>query len=144
MCNRLEDSSNYILPVFYKQMLLKYEFYRGKGYQKSNAICIMAVMSRSTLWWPLYPFFTYCSTLYRLEVMPRCCNNLLYIYTYTFPQSGIHSKTNGSTNSGTSDQYCLPLRHYCMMLLLILLAFDAASSDCLAKQLTDLLIKPIK
>ena len=35
-----------------------------------------------------------------------------------------------------------PRRHYCMMLLLVLLAFDAPSSHYLAKRLTHLLIKP--
>ena len=49
---------------------------------------------------------------------------------------------NGSTNSGTSRQCCLPLRHYCMILFLMLLAFDAPSSDYLTKRLTHLLVKP--
>ena len=59
----------------------KYEFYRRKGYQKWNAIHIKAIMS-FTLWRPLYPFF-YHSTLYRLEVIARCCNNLSYIFNHT-------------------------------------------------------------
>ena len=70
-----------ILPVFYKQMLP--EFYRRKGYQKSNAIHIMAIMC-SRLWRPLYPLFSYYSTLYRLEVMSRCCNNISYIFIHTY------------------------------------------------------------
>ena len=61
----------------------KYEFYRRKGYQKSNAIRIMAIMS-STLWQPLYPFFSCFSTLYRLKVLPRCCNNFSYIFIHTY------------------------------------------------------------
>ena len=35
----------------------KYEFYHRKGYRKSNAIRITAIMF-STLWRPLYPFFS--------------------------------------------------------------------------------------
>ena len=61
----------------------KYKFYRRKEYQKSNAMHITAVMS-STLWWPLYPLLSYYSTLYRLEVMSRCCNNLPYIFVHTY------------------------------------------------------------
>ena len=38
----------------------------------------------STLWRPLYPFFSCCSTLYRLEVIPRCCSNLSYIFIHTY------------------------------------------------------------
>ena len=72
-----------ILPVFYEQMLPKYEFSRRKGYRKSNAISIMEIMS-FTLWRPLYLFFSYCSTLYKLEVIPRCCNNLSYIFIQTY------------------------------------------------------------
>ena len=71
----------------------KYEFYRRKGYRKSNAICIMAIMS-STLWRPLYLFFSSCSTLYRLEVIPRCCNNLSYIFINTYISTVKHPKQN--------------------------------------------------
>ena len=60
----------------------KYKFYCRKGYQKSNAIRITAIMS-SALWRPLYPF-SYCFTLYRLEVIPGCCNNLYYIFIHTY------------------------------------------------------------
>ena len=60
----------------------KYEFYHRKGYQKPNAICITAIVS-STLWQPLYPLFSCCSTLHRLKVIPRCCNNLSYIFIHT-------------------------------------------------------------
>ena len=73
----------HILLVFYKQTLPKYEFYCRKGHRKSNAICVMAIAS-STLWWPLYPLFSYCSTLYRLEVMFQSCKNLSYILIYTY------------------------------------------------------------
>ena len=104
----------------------------------------------SRLWWPLYPLFSYCSTLYRLEVMSRCCNNLSYTYiypyihTYVFLSTVKHPKQKvvQQIRSGTSRQGCLPLRHYCMMLLLMLLGFDASSSDYLAKWLTHLLVKP--
>ena len=61
----------------------KYEFYYRKGYRKSNAICIMVIMS-FTLWQPLYPLFSFCFTLYKLEVIPRCCNNLSYIFIHTY------------------------------------------------------------
>ena len=112
-----------------------------KGHQKSNAISIMAFMY-STLWWPLYSLFSYCFTLSRLEVMSRCCNNLSYIFIYTcFHCQAWKSKTNGLSNSKTSHQGCLPLRHYCEMFLLMLLAFDVPFSDYLVKWLTHLLVK---
>ena len=53
--NQLEESNNYSASVLPKH-LLKHEFYRRKACQKSNAICIMAIMS-STLWRPLCPCF---------------------------------------------------------------------------------------
>ena len=61
----------------------KYEFYHRKGCPKSNAIRIMTIMS-STIWQPLYSLFSYCSTLYRLEVMSQCSNNLSYIFICTY------------------------------------------------------------
>ena len=68
----------------------KYEFYCRKGYQKSDAIRIMAIVS-SRLWRSLYySLFSYCFTLYRLEVMSRCCNNLSYIFIHTY----FHCKTS--------------------------------------------------
>ena len=57
------------------------------------------------------------------------------------PLPSIQSKTNGLTSSGTSRQCSLPLRHYCIMLLLVLLAFNGPSSNNLAKRLTDLVVK---
>ena len=82
------------------------------------------------------------STLYRLEVMFQCCNNLSYIFfhTYVFPLLSIQSKINGLANSITNRQCCLPLRHYYMMLLLVLLGFNAPSFDYLSK-MTHLLVK---
>ena len=62
----------------------KYEFHRRKGYRKSNAISIMAIVSSMLIWQPLYPFFSYCSTLYRLDMIPRCCNNLSHIFIHTY------------------------------------------------------------
>ena len=61
----------------------KYEFYNRKGYRKSNAIQIIAIVS-PTLSWPLYALFSYHSTLYRLEVMSQYCNNLSYIFIHTY------------------------------------------------------------
>ena len=118
-----------ILLVFYKKMLPKIRVLSQEGVSKSNAIRITAIIS-SMLWQPLYPFFSYCSTLYRLEVMSRCCNNLLSIYISTVK----HPKHNKwFKNSRTNRQCFLPLRHYCMMLLLMVLAFDAPSFDYLTK-----------
>ena len=61
----------------------KYEFYHRKGCPKSNTIRIVTIMS-SILWRPLCPLFSYCSTLYRLEVMSQCSNNLSYIFIHTY------------------------------------------------------------
>ena len=140
--NRLEDSSSYSASVLQTNVAKNTSSIAKRGIEKkSNAICITAIMS-STLWQPLYPFFSYCFTLYRLEVIPRCCNNLLYIYPYILPLPNIQSKTNDSTSSGSSRQCSIPLRHCCMILFLVLLTFDAPSSDYLAKWLTHLLVKP--
>ena len=70
------------LPVFTNKCCQKYEFYRRKCYQKSNTIRITAIVS--TLWRPFYLLFSCCSILYRLEVIPRCCNNLSYIFIHTY------------------------------------------------------------
>ena len=120
----------------------KYKFYRRKEYRKSNAIHIMAIVS-STLRQSLCPFFSYCSTLYRLEVIPRCRNNLSYIFIHTYYHCQASKAKQMVQQIAEPVVKCsLPLRHYCMMLLLVLLAFGAPSSDYLAKQLTHLLVKP--
>ena len=77
--NRLEDSSNYSASVLQTNVAKNTSSTAERGYWKSNAIRITTILS-STLWWPLYPFFSCCSTLYRLEVIPRCCNDLSYIF----------------------------------------------------------------
>ena len=79
----IEGLQQLFCQCFTNKCCQKYEFYHRKGYRKSNAIRITAIMS-STLWWPLYPFFSYCSTLYGLEMIPRCCNNLSYIFIHTY------------------------------------------------------------
>ena len=120
----------------------KYEFYHRKGYRKSNAIHITAIMS-SWLWQPLYPLFSYCSTLYGHEVMFRCCNDLSYIFIHTYVCiSTVKHPKQKMIQQIVEPVVNLPLRHYCMMILLVLLGFDASSSDYLAKRLTHLLVKP--
>ena len=64
-----------LCQCFINKCCRKYEFYRRKGYQKSNAIRITAIMP-STLWWPLYSLFSYCFTLYRL----RWCLDAVIIF----------------------------------------------------------------
>ena len=127
---------------FTNKCFQKYEFYHRKVYQKSNAIPITAIMfsSYGNHYIPCFLIVPPCTGL-------RWCPNaviifLIYLSTHIFPLLSIQSKTNDSTNSGTSIPCCPPLRHYYMMPLLILLAFDAPSSDCLAKQHTHLLVKP--
>ena len=130
--NQLEESNIYSASVLPKH-LLKHEFHRRKACQKSNAICIMAIMS-STLWRPLYPCFL---------IVPHCiglkwCSNIVIIfliYLSIHTSTVEHPKQNEWFDMGTSLQCCfsphLPLKHYCM----VLLALDSPSSTYLAKWL---------
>ena len=63
-----------ILLVFYKQILLNIWVLLQEWMSKVKC-CIMAIVS-STLWRPLYSLFSYCFSLYRLEVIFQHCNNL--------------------------------------------------------------------
>ena len=134
--NWLEDSSSYSTSVLQANVAKNTSSITGRvskvkcyTYQGNHVFFIMAT---------IISLFSNCSTLYRLEVMSGCCNNLLciFIHIHILPLSSIQSKTNGSTNSKTTHQFCLPLRHYCM----VLLAFNAPSSNYLAKRLTHLLV----
>ena len=135
--NWLEDSSNYSTSVLQANIAKNTSSITGRVskvkcymYQGNHVFFIMAT---------IISLFSNCSTLYGLDVMSRCCNNLLYIFIHIhmYIATVKHpSKTNGSANSETTHQFCLPLRHYCM----VLLAFNAPSSNYLAKRLTHLLV----
>ena len=133
--NQLEDSSNYSAGVLQTKCCQKYEFYHRKGYRKSNAVRIMAILS-STLWKSLYPLFSYCSTLYRLEVMSQCCNNISYIFIHTYfhcQASKAKQMVQQIADYPCSRQYCLPLKHYCMKKSMLLppITYQNSSLICL-------------
>ena len=131
-----------ILPVFYRQMLPKTWVLSQQGVSKvkcytyhGNHVFYVILTIIPLLFLLFHPIQAWGD-------VPMLWWSFLYIYPHIFPLLSIQSKTNGSTNSGSSHQCCLPRRHYCMLLLLMHLGFDAPSSDCLAKWLTHLLVKP--
>ena len=91
------------LPVFYKHMLPKN---RKKEYWKSNAISITAIMS-SMLRRSLYPLFSYCFMLNRLEVMSQCCNNF-FTYLSIYISTVKHPKQNKWFNKWWKQSSMLP------------------------------------
>ena len=139
--NRLEDSSSYSASVL----------------QTNFAKNMSSIAERDNESQMLYVSRQSCLLLYGdhyipFLIVPPCIGLrwfldatiifLIYLTIYILPLPSIQSKTNGLTSSRTSCQCSLPLRHCCMMLLLILWTFDAPSSDYLAKQLTHILVKP--
>ena len=138
--NRLEDSSNYSASVLQTNVAKNTSSIAGRGIESqmlyvSQQSCLLCNGNR------YIPSFLIVPPCIGLRWFLDAVIIFLHIYPYIFPLPSIQSKTNGSTNSGTSRQCCLPLSHYCMMLLLVLLAFDAPSSDYLTKRLTHLLVK---
>ena len=86
MCDcfhRLEDSNNYSAGVLPTTIAKNTSYIAGRGVESQMLYIIITAVMSSTLWWPLYALF-YCSTLYRLEVMSQCCNNLSYIFIHTY------------------------------------------------------------
>ena len=141
--NRMEDSSNYIsASVLQTNVDKNTSSVTGRDTESQMLYVSRQSCTYSTLWCPLYPLFSYCSTLCRLDMMSQCCNNLSYIFIHLISTVKHLKQINGSTNSRTNTQCCLPLRHYCRMLLVVLLAFDPPFSDYLVKWLTHLLVKP--
>ena len=142
--NWLEDSSKYSASVLQTNVAKNTSSIAGRGIKSQ-----MLYISRQSCLLGYGDHYIPCFLIIPPCIGLRWCPNaviifLIYlsIHTYVFPLSSIQTKTNDSTNSGTSRQGCLPLRHYCMMLLLVLLGFDIPSSDYLAKRLTHLLVKP--
>ena len=142
--NRLEDSSNYSASVLHTNVAKNKISIAGRGIKSR-----MLYVSRKSCLLGYGDHYIPCFLIIPPCIGLRWCPDaviifLIYlsIHTYVFPLSSIQTKTNDSTNSGTSRQGCLPLRHYCMMLLLVLLGFDIPSSDYLARWLTHLLVKP--
>ena len=141
---RLEDSSNYFASVLQTNVAKDTSSITERGIESqmlyvSQQTCLLRYGNHYI---PSFLIVSPCIGLRWFQDAVIIFLTYLSIrYPYILPLPSIQSKTNGSTNSGTGCQCCLPLRHYCMMLLLVLLAFDAPSSDYLAKWLTHLLVK---
>ena len=139
--SRLEDTSNYSASVLQTNFAKNMSSITGRGIKSQ----MLYVSWQSCL--PDYGnHFISCFLILPPSIGLRWCPDaviifLIYLLIHIFIVK--HPKQNKwFKNSGTIYQCYLPVRHYCMMILLMLLAIIAPSSDYLAKQLTHLLVKP--
>ena len=141
--NRLEDSNKYSAGVLETnvakiRVLLQERVSKVKcyTYHGNHVFYIMATII--SLLSPPCISLRWCPDAVIIFLIYLSMHTYVHISTVKHPKQ----KMVQQIRSGTSRQGCLPLRHYCMMLLLVLLGFDAPSSDYLAKRLTHLLVKP--